>query len=135
MDTAVGPIRAESEAWGTQCGLLGEGEQPHGPWALTGSPMAGLPGCHGDQWKGSQTSRVSILEGRDLGPRGSRGPGTLDGEGGGQPQPPPALGSGTHLVTQHEPIAVGLGDRVPAYQHAAGGGGQGRHVGGARGRD
>lgn len=52
MEIEAGPIGAETEAWGTQCGLPGEVELPQGPQAFMGSfptPKGGLLGCHGDQ--------------------------------------------------------------------------------------
>ena len=66
---------------------------------------------------------MSNLEGSVLGARGSPGLGAWTGKQG-----------APHLVAQHKPVAVGLGDLVPAHQHAAGGGGQRRHVGGPGGR-
>ena len=38
------------------------------------------------------------------------------------------------LVSEDESVAVGLRDVAPAHQDAAGGGGEGRHVGGTAGR-
>ena len=87
------------------------------------TPKGGLPGCRGDLWMLAGRSPVSTLEGSVLSTRGSPGQGAWTGKQG-----------APHLVAQHEPVAVGLGDFVPAHQHAAGGGGQRRHVGGAGGR-
>ena len=87
------------------------------------TPKGGLPGCRGDLWMLAGRSPMSTLEGSVLSTRGSPGHGAWTGKQG-----------APHLVAQHEPVAVGLGDLVPAHQHAAGGGGQRRHVGGAGGR-
>ena len=38
------------------------------------------------------------------------------------------------LVSEDESVAIGLRDVAPAHQDAAGGGGEGRHVGGTAGR-
>lgn len=123
METESGPVGAES---GPVWPHGGGGAAPPEPPALMGSfptPKGGLSGCHGDLWMLAGRFPGSTLEGRVLGAKGSPGWGAWTGKQG-----------APHLVAQHEPVAVGLGDLAPAHQHAAGGGGQRRHVGGAGGR-
>lgn len=111
----------------------GGGGAPQGPRAFPGSLPTPQGGLSGHPWVGSQTDSL-----RPLYKAGTWAPGvTRTGHLGWGSRAGAAdrcpLRSGTDLVAQHEPVAVTLGDRVPAHQHAAGGGGQRRHVGGARG--